>query len=269
MSLPFMTVIKSCQPHQPTSVVLATFALILLTSNCAQSQDLTRSRASNLISQAKEFKEPAAVALKDEYENVSVPAQSDDEDESVAQPRAVEAFLGNHPALAILQHMGLIEITAQVIQKPKTIKAPEFKVERPDGSTARTPLGKDSLAPWKFLIRVNLTEKGKKEAGSDGRTIPLFTKRVIEVTGIIKTQNGGAQAEFTWRAIPTSVGEAFDPTSAAYKSLPPKLQQGLKQPIGLLQRTPLADTSEINTAIRKAIAYFQRYDNGWRLVYIQ
>lgn len=243
--------------------------VVALSSNCAQSKELSRSRVSALISESKDFKEPAAVVLKEEYENVSVPAQSEDEEESVAQPRAVEAFLVNHPALAVLQYLGLIEVTTQIIQKPKIIKAPEFKIERPDGSTARSPLGNDSLAPWKFLIRVNLTEKGKQAAGTNGRTIPLYARRVVEVTGIITTQNGGAQAEFTWQAVPTAVGEAFDPTSEDYKKLPPQLQQGLKKPTGLLQKTPLADTTEINTAIRKGVAYFQRYDDGWRLISIQ
>jgi hypothetical protein len=243
--------------------------IITLCSNCAQSKDLNRSRASALISNSKEFKEPAAILLRDNYGEVSTPAQSEDEEESVAQPRAVEAFLDNHPALAVLQYLGLIEVTAQLTQKPKVIKAPEIRVERPDNTTARSPLGRDSLAPWKFTIRANLTEKGKKSAGSGGQTIPLFTKQVIEVTGIITTQNGGAQAEFTWRAVPTAVGEAFDPTSAKYKNLPPKLQQGLRKPTGLLQKTPLADTTEINTAIRKGISYFQRYDDGWRLISIQ
>lgn len=243
--------------------------IITLCSNCAQSKDLNRSRASALISTSKEFKELAAILLRDDYGEVSIPAQSKDDEESVAQTRAVEDFLENHPALAVLQHLGLIEVTAQATQKTKVIKAPEIKVERPDGTTARSPLGSDSLAPWKFAIRVNLTEKGKKEAGSDGHTIPLFTKRLIDITGIITTQNGGAQAEFTWRAVPTSVGEAFDPTSAAYKSLPPKLQQGLRKPTGLLQKTPLAETTEINTVTRKGVAYFQRYDDGWRLISIQ
>jgi hypothetical protein len=238
-------------------------------SNCAQPQGLTRSYASALISNAKEFKEPAAIVLKDSYGNLSVPARSDDEEEAVAQPRAIETFLDNHPSLAVLRHLGLIEVTAQVIKKPQVVKAPEIKVERPDGTTSRSAVGRDRLEPWEFGIRVSLTEKGKKEAGSGGQTIPLYTRRLIEVTGIITTQNGGAQAEFTWRAVPTSVGEAFDPTSSAYKALPPKLQQSLKQPIGLLQRTPLAETSEVNTFVRKGVAYFQRYDDGWRLESVQ
>jgi hypothetical protein len=245
------------------------FVLIVLSTGCADSKELTRSRAAALINDAKEFKKPAAIVLRNDYGGATVSAQSEDEQEAAAQPRAIEAFLGDHPALAVLKHLGIIEVTAQVTQKPKVIKAPEIRVERPNGNTARSPLGRDSLAPWKFAIRVNLTEKGKQVAGSDERSIPLYTKRLEEVTGIVKTQNGGAQAEFTWRAMPTAVGEAFDPTSEAYKNLPPELQQGLKKPIGLLQRTPLADTSEINTGIRKGTAYFQRYDEGWRLLSIQ
>lgn len=224
-------------------IVIAT---IILFAGCAESKELTRARALALIKDAKEFREPALIVLRENYEDVAVTAQSADEEETVAQERAVEAFLDNHPALAVLKYLNLIEVTARAVHKPKVIKAPEIKVERPDGTTARTPLGRDSLEPWKFNIRVNLAEKGKKVVGSDGKTIPLYTRQVIEVTGIIPTQNGGAQAEFNWRAVPTPVGEAFDPASAEYKNLPAKLQQGLKKPIGLLQHTPLADTLEIN-----------------------
>lgn len=243
--------------------------VVALSSNCAQSKDLSRARALTLISNSKEFKEPGAIALRDDYGEVSIPAQSEDEEEPVAQSRAVEAFLDNHPVLAVLQHLALLEITAQVTQKPKIIKAPEIRVQRPDGTTARSPIDRDSLAPWKFNMRVNLTAKGKNAAGSNGRTIPLYMRRVVDVTGIITTPNGGAQAEFTWRALPTSVGESFDPTSETYKNLPPEIQQGLKKPTGPLQRTPLADNSEVNTAIRKGVAFFQRYDDGWRLTSVQ
>lgn len=249
--------------------IIVTLAIFGLTSSCAESKELTRSRAKAIINDAKEFKEPTAIVLREDYGEVSVTAQSADEEETAAQQRAVEAFLDNHPALAVLKYLGLIDFAAQLIQKPQVIKAPEIRVERPNGTMARTPLGRDSLEPWKFDIRVSLTEKGQKAAGSDKRSIPLYTRRVIDVTGIIKTQNGGAQAEFTWQAVPTAVGEAFDPTSEEYKNLPLQLQQGLRKPTGLLQRTPLADTSEINTAIKRGVAYFQRYDDGWRLISVQ
>jgi len=246
-------------------------ALITLTlaSGCAESKDLTRSRAADLIKSAKEFKEPVAIRLRDDYGEVSVPAKSDDEKEIEAQPRAIEAFLDNHPTLAVLAHLRLIEINTQVRQKPEVIKAPEIRVERPGGTTARMPVGKDELKPWSFSITVNLTEDGKKVAESGGQTIPLYTRRLVEVTGVVTTQNGGAQAEFTWRAEPTAVGKSFDPTSAEYKKLPTNLQQGLKKPTGLLQRTSLADTSEIDSSSKRGVAFFQRYDDGWRLIAIQ
>jgi hypothetical protein len=253
----------------PYSHILATIIFVAVASNCGQSQELTRSRASALINNSKEFKESASILLRNDYGEISIPAKSDDEKETEAQPRAVEAFLDNHPALAVLKHSGLIEITTQVIQKPQVIKAPEIRIERSNGTTARTPLGHDELKPWSFLIRVSLTENGKKAAKGGGQTIPLYSRRLVEVTGIITTQNGGAQAEFTWQAVPTAVGKTFDPTSEEHKKLPTNLQQGLKQPTGLLQRTPLTETSEINTSVRKGVAYLQRYDDGWRLTAIQ
>lgn len=210
-----------------------------------------------------------AVRLRDDYGEISVPARSDDEKEIEAQPRAIEAFLDNHPALAVLAHLRLIEVTAQARQKPEVIKAPEIRIERPGGTTARTPIGKDELKPWSFSINVSLTEDGKKVAESGGQTIPLYTRRLVDVRGIITTQNGGAQAEFTWRAEPTATGKAFDPKSAEYKKLPTNLQQGLKKPTGLLQRTPLADTSEIDSSPKRGVAFFQRYDDRWRLTTIQ
>lgn len=254
--------------NQATRILGAIFIFVLFAS-CAEAKDLSRPRALALIKGAKEFKEPAMIAIRDDYGEESVPAQSADEKETDAQVRAVEAFLDNHPMLAVLQYLNLIEVTTKITQKPKVVKAPEIIIERPLGITTRNPIDKDGLEPWKFNVRVSLTTKGKEAAGSSERAIPIYTKQVLEVTGIITTQNGGAQAEFTWRAVPTSVGEAFDPTSAAYKSLTPKLQDALKRPTGLLQRTSLADTSEINTAVRKGVAYFQRYDDGWRLESVQ
>ncbi len=249
--------------------ILGTIFIFVLFASCAEAKDLSRPRALALIKDAKEFKEPAMIVLRDDYGEVSVPAQSVDEKEVDAQARAVEAFLDNHPMLAVLKHLNLIEVTAEVIQKPKVVKAPEIIIERPSGITTRNPIDKDSLEPWKFNVRVSLTAKGKEAAGNNERAIPIYTKQVLEVTGIITTQNGGAQAGFTWRAVPTAVGESFDPKSAAYQRLPLKLQETLKNPTGLLQRTPLAETSEVNASVKKGVAYFQRYDDGWRLVSVQ
>jgi hypothetical protein len=238
----------------------------MLASGCAESKELTRSRALALIKGSKEFKEPALLKVRN-GDPVKLDALAADESEQNAQARAVEFYLNDQPMLAVLKYLNLIEVKAEVVEKPKVIKAPEIIVNRPDGTVAKTPVGNDQLTQWSFTIRTNLTAEGKEAAQSDERSIPLYTKRVIEVTGITNTsgQEGRARAEFTWRTVPTSVGEAFDPTSQTYKSLPPELQQLLRKPVGIMQKTPLSSTSEIDSSIQKGVAAFQRYDDGWRL----
>jgi hypothetical protein len=64
--------------------------------------------------------------------------------------------------------------------------------------------------------------------------------------------------------VPTSVGEAFNPTSGAFKSLPEKLRQKVSQP------TILGDTLKLEFGgAKKAAAHFRLYDDGWRVDYIQ
>jgi hypothetical protein len=240
---------------------------MLLSSGCAESKELTRSHALTLIKNSKEFKEPALLKVRN-GDPLKLEALAADETEQDAQARAVEFYLNDQPMLAVLRYLDLIEVKAEVVEKPKVIKAPAIIVNRPDGTVGKTPVGSDRLTDWSFIIRTNLTAKGKEAAQSDERSIPLYTKRVIEVTGITNTseQAGQARAEFTWRIVPTKVGEAFDPTSQTYKSLPPELQQLLRKPFGVMQKTPLASTSEIDSSIQKGAAAFQRYDDGWRLI---
>jgi hypothetical protein len=249
---------------------LLTLTIVVLASSCVESKELTRARALSLIREAKEFKKPISIAIRS-GDTVTVEAKAADELEQEAQARAVEAYLDNHPVMAVLNYLRLIEVKADVTEKPKVIKAPEIIVNRPNGTVARSSVGNDRLEPWKFLIRTNLTGEGKKVAREDDHSILLYTKEVIEVTGITNSAGrvGQAQAEFTWRAVPTSVGEAFDPTSQTYKNLPAKLQQALRQPVGSLKHPPFTSTSEIDSSIRKGAASFQRYDDGWRLLGIQ
>jgi hypothetical protein len=246
---------------------LITLMVILLSTGCAESKELTRSRALTLIKESKEFKEPAILKVRT-GDPVKLDALAADESEQEAQARAVDFYLDDQPMLAVLKYLDLIEVKAEVVEKPKVIKAPKIIVNRPDGTVAKTPVGSDRLTDWSFTIRTNLTAKGKEVAQSDERSIPLYTKRVIEVTGITNTsgQAGQARAEFLWRIVATKVGEAFDPTSQTYKSLPSELQQLLRKPFGVMQKTPLASTSEIDSSIQKGVATFQRYDDGWRLV---
>lgn len=244
--------------------------IVLASASCSESQELTRSRARALIKESKEFKETATIEIKS-GNTIMVEAKAKDEPEVEAQPRAVEAYLDDRPVMAVLRYLDLIQVTAEVSEKPRVVKAPAITVERPNGTTAQTPLGKDELKPWVFTIRVSLTDKGRAVSNGSEKSLPAYTREVLEVTGItnVTGQAKQAQAEFKWRIVPTAIGEVFDRKSRKYQDLPPKLRELLKKSQGVLQRTPLASTSEIDSSPKNGVAFFQRYDDGWRLTAIQ
>ncbi|HEX8000854.1 MAG TPA: hypothetical protein VF528_20905 [Pyrinomonadaceae bacterium] len=270
MTPPILSVPKSWQFRQPTSVfVFATFALVLLTSSCAQSQELTRSHALSLIRESKDFKEPVTISLKSNND-IPVQAKSEKDLEPEAQAQAVEAFLGDHPEMAVLRHLGLVEVKATTIKRPISIKPLEFPVKLPIGTTAKvSPRLPNKFEPWRFKVETMFTEKGKQLVGETqggaSEAIPIFQREVIEVTGVTSTQGGQAQAEFTWRTTPTKIGEAFDPTSASFKALPNNLQRAVREPHGVFSSISAKSFGGVN----RSVGIFRRYDDGWRLTAIQ
>jgi hypothetical protein len=128
------------------------------------------------------------------------------------------------------------------------------------------------IEPWIFSVQTSLTDKGKKEGGVSGKPqeVILYRKEVLEVTGITTSQNGPAQVEFTWHALPSALGEAFDTNSQAYKNLPSNIQQLVSQPRGVFQQTPTSGAMGRHYgSIERATAIFQKYDDGWRFVGLQ
>jgi hypothetical protein len=201
--------------------------LVLLSSGCAEAKELTRSRALSLLKNSKQFTEPATIKVINQ-KNIPVPAKSEDDPEPEAQAYAIELFYGDHPTMAVLQNLGLVDVKATLMKKP-------VKVEHP------IPFAKPiiNIDPWQFSVTAALTEKGRelnRDADSsykEDQSIVLYRKELIEVTGITNGGENRAQAEFTWRAIPTVVGEAFDTHSKTYQSLPPNLQELVSGPRGL------------------------------------
>lgn len=244
----------------PRLYTLAALAMVVLASSCAQSKELTRSSALTLIKESKEFKEPATITLKSN-DNVRVKAKSEDDAQSDAQAKAIELFFQDHPSMAVLQHLGWIEVKVTLVKKPEKAETPILGAH---------PIVR--IEPWIFSIQTSLTDKGKKEGGVSGKPqeVILYKKEVLEVTGITKSQNERAQAEFTWRALPSTLGEAFDTNSQAYKNLPPNLQQLISQPRGVFRQTPTSGAMGRHySGTEQAIAIFQKYDDGWRFVSLQ
>jgi hypothetical protein len=219
-------------------------------SGCAalNSKELTRSRALDLLRAHNEFKSPKVLPLRD-VRKFNIPALSEDE-EPVPYDRAIETFFENYPDMGVLRELGLVEAEATLTDRPQ--------------AQPRT----GTLLGWRFSVDVRLTEKGRQAVEAAGGTgedsFPLLRKEVLEVSGVTKLSDTSAQADFTWRSAPTSIGEAFDPNSAAFKSLPAKLQQKVSQP------NIFGNSFKLNFGeTRKAIAHFQLYDDGWRVEYIQ
>lgn len=237
------------------TVCVYTAALLLAVSISAPLQgcaalnprELTRSRALAILREHGMFKKPAVLPIS-EAEKFLVPAESAVEPEP--KERAVEQFFEDRPAMGVLRHLGLIEATATAVERPKVL--------------AYT----GQLTMWRFKITPRLTAKGKKAvsaAGGEGEdSVPALRREIIEVTGLKKEGAGRAEVEFTWKSIPTGAGEAFDPTSATFKTLPPKLQQKLTH-VNILGDSLKMSFGEV----RKATAYFQLYDDGWRVDHIR
>ncbi|HEX8721814.1 MAG TPA: hypothetical protein VF736_14360 [Pyrinomonadaceae bacterium] len=230
-------------------LIFLLLALALLAApGCAGAKQLDRSSARRMIEASEKFKAPVTAALKEEKEFKIFP-DSPDETEQAVRERVLRTYVESHPAIAALRHLGYVDVQVSVIETPrKTVK----------GSTATTP--------WVLNIKPALTEKGRVLAKSQGLTgdggVPLAKRELVEVTGV-REQGGQASADFTWKAVPNEAGEALDPSSAAFKSLPQELQAALRKErgIGPFARDATAGWGQVH----KATAGFQKYDDGWRL----
>lgn len=211
---------------------------------------LTRERARAAIQNAKAFNSPAVIALESS-DNVLVEASALDEPEPTE--KAIQYFYDDRPALALMRHLGLVEARATVRKRPESgFRGKPF--------------------PWHFSVTTELTAEGRRaaaEAGADSKPegIPIFRREVVEVTALTAPQGGRAQADFTWRRVPTEAGEALDPTKAAHKALPPELQQALGKRRGM-PGTAFYSGGVLQSydEVRKGLADFQLFDDGWRAV---
>ena len=231
------------------TVLLTAAAIIAPVQGCAalNPQGLTRPRALSLLRGHDMFKKPAPLPLS-VAEKFPVPAEKADEPEPVE--RALELFFEDRPVMGVLHHLGLIEATAVAVERPQRLAYTGY------------------LTTWKFRITPRLTAKGKKAvraAGGVGEdSVPAFRREVVEITGIRKEGVNRAEVEFTWKAVPTEAGEAFDPTSDTFKSLPPTLQQKITH-VNILGNSLKTSFGEV----QRATARLQLYDDGWRVEYIR
>lgn len=175
---------------------------------------------------------------------------SANETEQQAQARILELHLSSDLTLAVLRHLGYADVKVTLVKHGKVVGSGPFA----------------DVQPWIFNVEATLTDKGREMAKAQGlmgdKAIPLARREVIEVTGVRKEGIRG-EAEFTWKAIPSEVGKAFDQSSNIFKSLPPELRDALTKSRGV---GPFATSATIDwSVIHNSSAVFQKYDDGWRL----
>lgn len=240
-------------------LVFQIFALFLLSLAGCTSKDLSRSTAESQITEANDFKSPYQI----EYTQGSIKFNegllmviSEDETKEEATQRKIKNYMELTPQVAVLYHHGLVE--------PKVTSR-----------DARAPgkVYQNNPVFWRFIERYVGTEKADKYWQQTGfqstrETFPVAQREFIEVTGITKQGETQAMVEFTWRWKPNEIGKALDSSTSEFKSLPVELQQ-------LLSGEKIPEGAERGTDWRidwkeekQGRAFFQKYDDGWRLIKI-
>jgi hypothetical protein len=215
--------------------------LLLLTSpDCGGTSELTRARAAQMIGGSQAFSAPNSLPLKKETDWNLKPL-STDETETEARARAAETYYQAYPQMDVLRRLGLMDVRVTINKSPA-----------------------ENYGVWSFDVEPFLTQKGA-ELASGGRedqgapSVCLAGRELVEVTGIAKTGNQTAQAEYTWKESPTAAGRAFVPGNPEYQGLPDTLRQSL------VGRNQTKDFDKM----RRSRAVFQLYDDGWRLLSAQ
>jgi hypothetical protein len=181
-----------------------------------------------------------------------VQAKFFDEPETDVQVRAVPIFYDRYPVMSVLKQMGLINEKLTATQKPWR---PSF-------------VGPTFLS-WRFKVDPYLTDKGKdfvnRERGSSGgEGLPLYRRQIVQITGITKSADGKAEVQYSWKAIPTELGQTFDANGSFLKSLPAKQQEKLRRPVGLFGVNGSV-VRNYDDAFQGKVN-FQLFDDGWRVV---
>lgn len=247
--------------HSTRLIFLAGFTLIsslTFLTGCS-SGDLSRSQTVMAISESANYKVPAATSIDVGYipdSNARTWQLSKDDTAEQAMVRAKEDFRKKQPQLIAAEHLGYI-----------ILHFGNPKLGRPQMDMPTDLYAKD-MGVWIFNVRAELTDAGRvawRDSGLEVNelTLPLAVRGTPEITGIIDEDKITKRVEFTYTWKPSKLGQSLDPNSTAFAELPEDLKQILKNP----KFNIFGTTSKmVNfTQARKGIAYFKKYDDGWRL----
>lgn len=239
---------------RPASMSLLLFLLIhtLIFSGCS-SKELSRSKAESLIINSAEFKYPVVIELKRANENEPLFSEMKSDSETMEESKAanLSGYLQDDPRLAVVNYLELINI-----EQTMTKEEPKVGFQVPPSRY--------------FVTKFRANDKGKafwKEMNLEltDEAIPIAGKTFISIERITQQSAADNQAivDYSYKLVPNSIGKMFDPNGSEFKSLPLELQKQILGQIGMPPRNRTENWN--NPEERKAKAFFQRYDDDWKL----
>lgn len=219
----------------------------LLCLMACSSNSLTRSRASEMVSASKEFQKPVSITLLPEYRQ-SLTLIGGSSQTTPKTELALARFLEGRPELAVLRHLGLVELSITNIEHPDSASSPVTV------AASLTSEGRAASPQW--------------QQSGNGWDIPIARHELVEVTGLTGGEGESKQShvEYTWRWQPTAVGVSFDTSSQAHQNLPASIRKSFgggsfADALRNVGQPMLFDSSKT----QKATATLQLYDDGWRV----
>ena len=234
-----------------TNFLLFSFISVGGFSGCS-AKELTRSQAESLIKDSTDFKYPVVTQVKRANEDEPLLREKISNSEKMEESKVedLKGYWRSDSQLAVLNHLGLINIEQT------------FTREEPG-------MGQHIKPARYFVTKFRINDKGKvywKDTGSGftDESIPVAVRKFAGIFGITRQGETQAVAEFSYELMPNELGKTFDPSSVEFKALPTELQQEITGVSG----TPPADKRADWTGARKGKGFFQKYDDGWRLMKI-
>ena len=233
-------------------------ALAVFTASCSVGE-FSRGTAAKAIQEDKRYSSPTTFTIDIGRRIADAGAEADqiskDDTEQEAVVRAKANLAQHQPQLAVAEHLGYITFN--------------FGSGELDEPQMGHPGYRENLGVWHFKPKATLTDKGKKlwtdlNLEVDEFSLPIAVREATTIDGIADQNPTMKKVDFSFKWQPNILGEAFDPKTSTFSKLPKELQESLnkvKQNMFAGGSNNIVDFSTTH----KGFAYFQKYDDGWRI----
>jgi hypothetical protein len=242
------------------SLIGMVMLMLLFAAACSSlTGGFSRGTAAKAIQEDKRYGAPILMTIdiggRIANASADTPQKSVNETVEEAAVRVREDFMQKQPQLLLAEQLGYIKLHFEDGELgDRRMGAPRFD---------------DSLRHWYFKAKAEITDRGKSlwkdlNLSVDEQSLPLAVRGTPDVTGMKDENQNMKSVDFAYKWEPNELGRAFDSSSDQFKQLPQNLQEALKKN----QYNPFGSGGnniiDFKTS-RTGKAYFQKFDDGWRL----